>query len=1076
MPVTLHSRSPALKWIGKGQVDDRRRTGCTFYSGCEFDGETYSTGDHVFVAKDDDAEEKDCYIVRIEKLYEEELAYRKFKKRQKAVIKWFLHGEEIPEKCLKTIGRLGTSELLLDASGNYDEEVEVDSFAGKCKVVYQTESTGTFFVCREFDGHKVFPLKSAHLPTRTSHNPRTRKRPLESPSSEPRAKSRKMDNQNGSSATPRNARAQGRNGHSKSPGRHTPNSRQKQRRSNAASSGESSDGSSSDSDRDVDCEDGKQKQNGKAKNQMNGHSGRKGVATASPKVAAGMSPVIPLQDFNLKTSRPVTPQSAGHRKRNGAAVPRSPKPSVADAAMSPVIPLQDFRPKNNPLGSPQSEKGPVKTLRTVGRFSTSYVVDFLMDDNADTQSVSSLSEMSSYSVKSESSTEQQVSNKREPSTSKEPEKPTVLRQRKKPTVKRKNSRRSSLAKGASGSNVTKISPPSASRSTAAPSQDSARKAVSRRRSVTISSKTEVITEKPKLTRVEELKTVGGTNLRSNTEIKKTAPKDVVRRLSGNNFTAIREKSPADPLVKKQARRRLNEKFEKDSEPLTTPRSDGRPRRSIAKKMNYSEKSPGVLDPFDCESSGDDYKAKDSSSSEDKEDVQEHNSSQEFEMPSRGRGRGGGSARASAGSARRGRNSQASRPTPKRPSTPSSRKSLGTATPKLPRRSSTLATPGTPMEEARARLHVSAVPDTLPCREAEFDDIYRFVESKILDGTGGCMYISGVPGTGKTATVREVVRALQQSYDSGDLSKFTFIEVNGMRLTEPRQAYVQILKELTGKKATADHACDLLEKMFTATGHRRDTTVLLVDELDLLWTRKQDVMYNIFDWPSKAKARLVVLAVANTMDLPERIMIKRVASRLGLTRMTFQPYTFRQLEQIVMSRMTGLKIFDSDAIQLAARKVAAVSGDARRALDICRRSTEVAESEGEASANKKDGKADLLVRICHVDQALQEMFSSPKILAIRNLSTQEQLFLKAVVSEFKHSGIEEAEFGKLYTHHLALCRFEGVPPPSASELSAICWRLGSSRLLLVEHGRMDLLMRVRLNVSAEDVNCALSRVE
>lgn len=99
-------------------------------------------------------------------------------------------------------------------------------------------------------------------------------------------------------------------------------------------------------------------------------------------------------------------------------------------------------------------------------------------------------------------------------------------------------------------------------------------------------------------------------------------------------------------------------------------------------------------------------------------------------------------------------------------------------------------------------------------------------------------------------------------------------------------------------------------------------------------------------------------------------------------MTFQPYTFRQLEQIVMSRMTGLKIFDSDAIQLAARKVAAVSGDARRALDICRRSTEVAESEGEASANKKGGKADLLVRICHVDQALQEMFSSPKILAIR----------------------------------------------------------------------------------------------
>ena len=41
---------------------------------------------------------------------------------------------------------------------------------------------------------------------------------------------------------------------------------------------------------------------------------------------------------------------------------------------------------------------------------------------------------------------------------------------------------------------------------------------------------------------------------------------------------------------------------------------------------------------------------------------------------------------------------------------------------------------------------------------------------------------------------------------------------------------------------------------------------------------------------------------------------------GLTRLTFQPYTFQQLQEIVTSRMTGLKVFEPDAIQLAARKV------------------------------------------------------------------------------------------------------------------------------------------------------------
>ena len=45
------------------------------------------------------------------------------------------------------------------------------------------------------------------------------------------------------------------------------------------------------------------------------------------------------------------------------------------------------------------------------------------------------------------------------------------------------------------------------------------------------------------------------------------------------------------------------------------------------------------------------------------------------------------------------------------------------------------------------------------------------------------------------------------------------------------------------------------------------------------TRKQDVLYNLFDWPTKPNSKLVVLAIANTMDLPERVMMNRVSSRL-----------------------------------------------------------------------------------------------------------------------------------------------------------------------------------------------------
>uniref|UniRef100_A0A8B9KKE3 Origin recognition complex subunit 1 n=1 Tax=Astyanax mexicanus TaxID=7994 RepID=A0A8B9KKE3_ASTMX len=388
-----------------------------------------------------------------------------------------------------------------------------------------------------------------------------------------------------------------------------------------------------------------------------------------------------------------------------------------------------------------------------------------------------------------------------------------------------------------------------------------------------------------------------------------------------------------------------------------------------------------------------------------------------------------------------------------------------ATPSIPARSLPARKPGNVLEEARLRLHVSSVPESLPCREQEFQDIYNFVESKVMDGTGGCMYISGVPGTGKTATVHEVIRSLQQAAEQDEIPHFNFIEINGMKMTDPHQAYVQILQKLTNQKATADHAAALLEKRFSMPAPKKETTVLLVDELDLLWTRKQNVMYNLFDWPTRRHARLVVLTIANTMDLPERIMINRVASRLGLTRMSFQPYTFKQLQQIITSRLNKVKAFEEDALQLVSRKVAALSGDARRCLDICRRATEICEYSSQRSSTG-------LVGMSHVMEALDEMFSSSYIAAIRCTSLQEQLFLRAVIAEFRRLGLEEATFQQVFVQHQALCRMEGLQPVSVSEGLAVCQRLGACRLLLLEPSRLDLLLRVRLNVSQDDVLYAL----
>ena len=60
--------------------------------------------------------------------------------------------------------------------------------------------------------------------------------------------------------------------------------------------------------------------------------------------------------------------------------------------------------------------------------------------------------------------------------------------------------------------------------------------------------------------------------------------------------------------------------------------------------------------------------------------------------------------------------------------------------------------------------------------------------------------------------------------------FQFVELNGMWLSEPRQAYVHLLKALTGQVVTAEQAQQLLERRFSRAAPRRITTLVLVDEV------------------------------------------------------------------------------------------------------------------------------------------------------------------------------------------------------------------------------------------------------
>jgi origin recognition complex subunit 1 len=248
---------------------------------------------------------------------------------------------------------------------------------------------------------------------------------------------------------------------------------------------------------------------------------------------------------------------------------------------------------------------------------------------------------------------------------------------------------------------------------------------------------------------------------------------------------------------------------------------------------------------------------------------------------------------------------------------------------------------------------------------------------------------------------------------------------------------------------------------------------------MLCTKKQDVLYNLFDWPYKRNSKWIVIAIANAMNLPEQVMSK-ISSRLGLTRLIFQPYTHNELEEIVRLRLAELEIFDNDAVMFAARKVAAVSGDARRALEICRRSTELAErdyneslTKGKPAQRLHNGKSLISVSIGHVDQAIKQMFSSAKINALSSASKMEQFFMKSISILYQKSGLEETTLNKIFEQHNFLCRSEGMAPLNRTQLLNICCMLASSKLILLEPSRNIYLQRVRCNMSVDDIDYVLN---
>ncbi|KAL1638519.1 AAA ATPase [Diplodia intermedia] len=269
------------------------------------------------------------------------------------------------------------------------------------------------------------------------------------------------------------------------------------------------------------------------------------------------------------------------------------------------------------------------------------------------------------------------------------------------------------------------------------------------------------------------------------------------------------------------------------------------------------------------------------------------------------------------------------------------------TPRTPR------TPTTPRSsvttiynDARQLFIRGSQPGRLVGREEERNELQQFVSSRVGSKKAGCLYISGPPGTGKSALVGEVCQEL-------DVATVKRAYINCMSVKSANELYIKLLEEIgEGDDVLEGTEQETLQKIV----FRRDVShVVTLDEVDHLLELDLELLYNIFEWSMRPKSSLILVGIANALDFTDRFLPRLKSRGLKPQLLPFMPYSAPQVASVISSKLRTLLPSDTDAsadfvpflhpaaIQFLSKKVATQAGDLRKAFDICRRAIDMIES-------------------------------------------------------------------------------------------------------------------------------------
>lgn len=278
----------------------------------------------------------------------------------------------------------------------------------------------------------------------------------------------------------------------------------------------------------------------------------------------------------------------------------------------------------------------------------------------------------------------------------------------------------------------------------------------------------------------------------------------------------------------------------------------------------------------------------------------------------------------------------------------------------------------------------------------------------------------------------------------------------MSITSTAAIYQKLSREMGGKGRDTCGSYHSRKYVESYLNNKTDKMILIVlDEMDQLDSSEGDVLYQIFGWISLNSSRMILIGIANSLDLTDRMLSRlQFDQRLKPQLLNFKPYSEDQLVKIIEARLPQeekYSMIDRIAIQLCARKVAAKSGDARSSLDICRRALEMTAQQNADGKAKKVGISQIDKLMSSSTQATMKKTSDSETLPF-----EQKLVICSLFKITRKQKVPTVGVSKLYEVYCGSCKQgSGL---TQSDFFSVCQSLEDRRVFDIKKNKMKSIDR------------------